>query len=306
VHIRRIRRKNQQYALIVPLLYFYVLAPTCFGSSLPSSGSLLDPPELLENTNWGLVYTNPQWEPTRKNKGVLQSVLIVGFSSNNLISILHLYIGSQIYMSMYPRFVTHLPEDGHMRGRNMYAVYGVYNTLSYTCVHLLVLIPHPGALFNSDTVIYLNRRIHLPLYIVTCQQTGILYKHCLWRLNGTSWAGDQHVPHMFTNTENTQHVQPCLQWDSNALSQCSNVRRLAAAVTNTVAAIRAIWKLAMYMKNTIPLEPEYLGRQRIVYMLRAGPVRNRAWFDSQQWQEFYLLSETSSFWAPTSLLFNGY
>jgi hypothetical protein len=33
-----------------------VLAPTCFGSSLPSSGSLLDPPELLEKHNWGLVY----------------------------------------------------------------------------------------------------------------------------------------------------------------------------------------------------------------------------------------------------------
>jgi hypothetical protein len=27
---------------------FYVLAPTCFGSSLPSSGSLLDPSELLK------------------------------------------------------------------------------------------------------------------------------------------------------------------------------------------------------------------------------------------------------------------
>jgi hypothetical protein len=46
-----LEEKNQQYALIVPLLYFYVLAPTCFGSSLPSSGSLSDPPELLENTN---------------------------------------------------------------------------------------------------------------------------------------------------------------------------------------------------------------------------------------------------------------
>jgi hypothetical protein len=59
-YIFSIIKKNQQYALIVPLLYFYALAPfkffTCFGSSLPSSGSLLDPPELLENTNWGLVY----------------------------------------------------------------------------------------------------------------------------------------------------------------------------------------------------------------------------------------------------------
>jgi hypothetical protein len=33
-----------------------VLAPTCFGSSLPSSGSLLDPPELREITNGGVVY----------------------------------------------------------------------------------------------------------------------------------------------------------------------------------------------------------------------------------------------------------
>jgi hypothetical protein len=32
-----------------------VLAPTCFGSNLSSSGSWLDPPELIENTNWGLV-----------------------------------------------------------------------------------------------------------------------------------------------------------------------------------------------------------------------------------------------------------
>jgi hypothetical protein len=36
---------------------FYVLAPTCFGSSLPSSGSLLDTPELLEiQTGWVVCY----------------------------------------------------------------------------------------------------------------------------------------------------------------------------------------------------------------------------------------------------------
>jgi hypothetical protein len=52
-----LEEKNQQYALIVPsFIYFYVLAPTCFGSNLPSSGSLLDPPELPANTNWGFVY----------------------------------------------------------------------------------------------------------------------------------------------------------------------------------------------------------------------------------------------------------
>jgi hypothetical protein len=41
-------RNNQQYALISTTTLFYTLAPTCFGISLPSSGSFLDPSELLE------------------------------------------------------------------------------------------------------------------------------------------------------------------------------------------------------------------------------------------------------------------
>jgi hypothetical protein len=45
--IRR-SRNNQQYALICTTPLFYILAPTYFGSSLPSSGSFLDPSELLE------------------------------------------------------------------------------------------------------------------------------------------------------------------------------------------------------------------------------------------------------------------
>jgi hypothetical protein len=43
--IRRCRY-NQQYALNCTTPLFYILAPTCFGSSLPSSGSFLDPSEL--------------------------------------------------------------------------------------------------------------------------------------------------------------------------------------------------------------------------------------------------------------------
>ena len=39
---------------------------------------------------------------------------------------------------MYPSFVMHLPEVGHVSGQNM-EVYYVKNVLSYTCVHLLVL-----------------------------------------------------------------------------------------------------------------------------------------------------------------------
>jgi hypothetical protein len=39
---------NQRYALNYITSLFNVPAPTCFGSSLPSSGSFLDPCELLE------------------------------------------------------------------------------------------------------------------------------------------------------------------------------------------------------------------------------------------------------------------
>jgi hypothetical protein len=45
--IRRIR-KDQLNALICTTPLFYVLASTRLGSSLPSSGSFLDPPELPE------------------------------------------------------------------------------------------------------------------------------------------------------------------------------------------------------------------------------------------------------------------
>jgi hypothetical protein len=45
--IRR-SRNNQHYALICTTPLFYIVAPTYFGSSVPSSGSFLDPSELLE------------------------------------------------------------------------------------------------------------------------------------------------------------------------------------------------------------------------------------------------------------------
>jgi hypothetical protein len=41
-------RNNQQYSLICTTPLFFILAPTCFGSSLPSSGSFLDRSQLLE------------------------------------------------------------------------------------------------------------------------------------------------------------------------------------------------------------------------------------------------------------------
>ena len=63
---------------------------------------------------------------------------------------LTLCIGSQThYILMYPSFVMHLPEDGHMSGQNMYEVYYVYNILSYTFVHLLVLATTSDCLVHS-------------------------------------------------------------------------------------------------------------------------------------------------------------
>jgi hypothetical protein len=54
--IRR-SRNNQHYALICTTALFYIPAPTCFDSSLPSSGSFLDPSELLEiRVEWVLYH----------------------------------------------------------------------------------------------------------------------------------------------------------------------------------------------------------------------------------------------------------
>jgi hypothetical protein len=39
-------------------------------------------------------------------------------------------------------FSLQLPEAGHMSGWNMWEAYGVYNILSYTYVHLLVLLSY--------------------------------------------------------------------------------------------------------------------------------------------------------------------
>jgi hypothetical protein len=50
-------RNDQQYALICITPLFHILTPTCFGSSLPSSGSFLDPSELLEiKIEWAVYH----------------------------------------------------------------------------------------------------------------------------------------------------------------------------------------------------------------------------------------------------------
>ena len=45
-------------------------------------------------------------------------------------------------ISMYLSFVTHIPEDGHMSGWNLWEMYSVRNILLYACVYLLVLISY--------------------------------------------------------------------------------------------------------------------------------------------------------------------
>jgi hypothetical protein len=55
-YIIRCSSNNQHYALICTTSLFYILAPTCFGSSLPYSGSFLDPSELPEIQIKWVVY----------------------------------------------------------------------------------------------------------------------------------------------------------------------------------------------------------------------------------------------------------
>jgi hypothetical protein len=49
-------RNNQHFALNCTTPLLYILAPTCFGSSLPSSESFLDPSELLKyKSSWWYI-----------------------------------------------------------------------------------------------------------------------------------------------------------------------------------------------------------------------------------------------------------
>jgi hypothetical protein len=66
--IRRIT-KFQQCALICTILIFHVLAPKCFGSSLPSSGSFLDPPKLLEiQVEWAVYHIMCHDTPAHRSR----------------------------------------------------------------------------------------------------------------------------------------------------------------------------------------------------------------------------------------------
>jgi hypothetical protein len=68
-------RNNQHYALICTSPLFYILAPTCFGSSLPSSGSFLDPSVLLEIQD--PIYSIKEWYKSVYSVGYFYCVLII-------------------------------------------------------------------------------------------------------------------------------------------------------------------------------------------------------------------------------------
>jgi hypothetical protein len=56
VCLYRPQNSNQHFALICNTPLFYILVSTCFGSSLPSSGSFLEPSELLKIQIEWVVY----------------------------------------------------------------------------------------------------------------------------------------------------------------------------------------------------------------------------------------------------------
>jgi hypothetical protein len=65
--VTRRSRYNQHYALNCTTPVFNILAPTCFGSSLPSSGSFLDPSELLDfrSNRWYIIQFMFMWPVCR-------------------------------------------------------------------------------------------------------------------------------------------------------------------------------------------------------------------------------------------------
>jgi hypothetical protein len=60
-------RKKQHNAQICTTALFHMLAPTCFGSSLPSSGSFWIRLSYVKNTDWygGLSYNVVKWPVCR-------------------------------------------------------------------------------------------------------------------------------------------------------------------------------------------------------------------------------------------------
>ena len=62
---------------------------------------------------------------------------------------------------MHLFFEMYIPEDGHMSGRNMWEVYGVYNVLSYSYVHLLVFDIISGCSVRG----YGSFKIHILLFM---------------------------------------------------------------------------------------------------------------------------------------------
>ena len=69
-----------------------------------------------------VVYTEVITQVNGNN--VVYTEVITEVNGNNVVSI------NFCNTSMYVFFVTHLTEDGHMGGRNMWQVYSVYNTHS--------------------------------------------------------------------------------------------------------------------------------------------------------------------------------
>ena len=91
---------------------------------------------------------------------------------------------------MYPSFLTHLPEDGHMSDSNLWVVYYVYNIFSYTYVNLLVLAPisncslHSNGSFKADPYIACHAyAVILPCraLIHICYAAPLVWQYCVLR-----------------------------------------------------------------------------------------------------------------------------
>jgi hypothetical protein len=77
---------------------------------------------------------------------------------------------------MYPSFVTHFPEDGHMSDCNLWDVYYVSNIFSYTYVNLPVLATISNCSMHSNGLFKIDNQSFRPVQFMFMDQEHVTEK----------------------------------------------------------------------------------------------------------------------------------
>jgi hypothetical protein len=141
--------------LIFTTPLFYILAPTCFGSSVPSSGSFLDPSELLEMQIELVVYRmcgyltcvpDCRGNPANRSQGVVK------ISAHCWLFLLRLTMhGMNIKLVSFPIWRSY-SDTRHSKLRNF---------CSISVRQLIVLLPNARYIFDTRLRDVLDKHFHI-------------------------------------------------------------------------------------------------------------------------------------------------